>query len=297
MTDYVGITFLLGSDTIFENVAPIETTAGTYSRTNTVNITADTIQLRIRGYQRPGDNNPNGATYIQSVTVEGTGANPFGGSSAFVTTVRTTNHGATFGSPVTAGDASSNSVGFDTQRIGDLVFAGVISKIVQATNGGTYSDTTNGGTTGTFARLLRSYGQSGTKLIIGTPTAISGETLWKLDSTQTAITPTNAGIDGLVVSPNCVDMWITSDSAIVGIFNFSGTYRLGRSTNGGSSWSFTTSNITTDSTYLRVRQSNTARKQVYIIQADATVYSNDGGATTQLKSSPSDSLIGIEVKS
>jgi len=92
-------------------------------------------------------------------------------------------------------------------------------------------------------------------------------------------------------------MWITSDSAIVGIFNFSGTYRLGRSTNGGSSWSFTTSNITTDSTYLRVRQSNTARKQVYIIQADATVYSNDGGATTQLKSSPSDSLIGIEVKS
>lgn len=111
------------------------------------------------------------------------------------------------------------------------------------------------------------------------------------------ITPNDGLNDGLVVSPNCLDIWITSDNAIVGLFDFGGTVKLARSTNGGSTWSFVTTNITSGSTYLRVRQSDTQRKQVYSIQADKTLYSSDGGATVQVKSSPSASLLGIEVKS
>jgi hypothetical protein len=225
----------------------------------------------------------------QAVTITVTNGN--------ISTSYSTDGGATFASAVSAGATPSGDGGIDTQRIGNLVFAGIDAKIRQATDGGTYSDTTNGATTGTFAKLIRTYGQLGTKLIFGTASAISGDTLWKIDGGLTAITPNDGSTDGLVVSDNCLDMWITSDSVIVGVFNFGGTYKLARSSDGGNSWSFVTTNIDSGSRYLRVRQSDTQRKQVYILNTDDTLYSSDGGATTQVKTAPSSSLTGIEVKS
>lgn len=227
--------------------------------------------------------------YLISLT---TGSGTSGTSTRY-----STDNGATFASEVSAGVPPAGDNGFDTQRIGDLVFVGVDTKTVQATNGGAYSDTTNGGTAGTYPKLIRTYGQSGTKLILGSAVAIASDTLWKINAGITAITPNDGVNDGIAVSPNCLDMWITSDDVIIGLFSFGGTVKLARSTNGGSSWSFVTTNITSASTYLRVRQSDTLRRQVYSVQADRTLYSNDGGATMQVKSSPSASLLGIEVKS
>lgn len=221
-----------------------------------------------------------------------------GSGASGATTRYSTNGGSSFSAPVIVGTQPSGLGGIDTQRIGNLVFAGADALIREATNGGAYSDTTNGATTGTFAKLIRTFGQSGTKLIFGTASAISGDTLWKIDGGLTAITPNDGVNNGLVVSDNCLDMWITSDSIILGVFNFGGTYKLGRSTDGGNTWSFATTNIDSGSRYLRVRQSDTQRKQVYLLNTDDTVYSSDGGITTQqVKTAPSSSLIGIEVKS
>lgn len=211
--------------------------------------------------------------------------------------LRSTDHGASFASPVDAGTPPSGLGGIDTQRIGNLVFVGTNAKIRQATDGGAFSDTTGGATTGTYARLIRTYGTSGTKLVFGTNAPISGDTLWKIDGGVTAITPNDGSHNGLVVSNNCLDMWVTSDSQIIGVFNFGGTYKLARSSNGGTSWSFVTTNINSGSRYLRVRQSDTLRKQVYLLNADDCLYSNDGGVTTQIKEAPSALLTGIEVKS
>lgn len=280
-----------GFTTVGLGVAPVSS-----SYTANINLTRDVIVFQINGSRANAPTNPDGNSIISKIIIRGTGVNPFGGTSTY-NTVYSTDNGATFGAPVAIGDSPSAIGGIDTQRIGNLVFVGDDEKIRQATNGGAYSDTTNGGTTGTYAQMIRTYGQTGTKLIFGTASAISGDTLWRLDGGATAITPNDGVNDGLVVSANCLDMWITSDNDIVGVFNFGGTYRLGKSSDAGNSWSFVTTNITSDSKYIRVRQSDTLRKQVYSIRADATIYSNDGGATTQLKSTPSPSLIGIEVKS
>jgi photosystem II stability/assembly factor-like uncharacterized protein len=92
-------------------------------------------------------------------------------------------------------------------------------------------------------------------------------------------------------------MWITNDTQIVGVFNFGGTLKLGRSADGGNTWAFVASNITADTDYIRVRQSDQQRKQVYSKQSQACLYSNDGGATVLVKTAPGASLLGIEVKS
>lgn len=265
------------------------------SYTAVVNLTRDYYFWQINGARVASPTNPNANAIISKVVFRGTGANPFGGASAY-NTRRSTDNGATFASAVSIGTSPASDAGFDTQRIGALVFAGADGKVRQATDGGTYSDTTNGATTGSYPRLIRSYGQAGTNLIIGSASSVSGETLWRVSGGSTAITPNDGVNDGLVVSANCLDMWITSNTNIVGIFNFGGVFKLGYSSDAGNSWTFVTSGITADSIYLRVKQDDTQRKQVYTIQASQTVYSSDGGATLQLKSSPSASLLGIEVK-
>lgn len=228
-----------------------------------------------------------GAGQITAVEIEGNLAN----------VRRSTDNGATFTNPQEVGTTIGTDSGFDTQRIGNLVFASQDGKVRQATDGGAFADTTDGGTAGTYPLLVRSYGQSGTNLIIGSAAAVSGETLWRVSGGSTAITPNDGANDGLAVSPQCVDMWITSNNNIIGIFSFAGVYKLGRSSDGGASWTFTTTNITTSSKHLRVRQSDTQRKQVYAIQAGLGLYSNNGGSSVMTKTAPSANLIGIEVKS
>jgi hypothetical protein len=280
-----------GTTTIPLGTSPI---IGSYLAT--INLTRDNFTFQVNGARRLSPSNPNGNAIISKVIFRGTGTNPFGGASLGINVIRSTDNGATFSAPVLAGVNTPASHGFDTQRVGDLIFVGVDTKTVQATNGGVFSDTTNGGTAGTYPKLLRSYGQSGTKLILGSAMAIASDTLWKIDAGITAITPNDGVNDGLCVSPNCVDMWITSDSNIIGLFSFGGVVKLAYSNNGGLAWSFVTTNITSGSTYLRVRQGDTLRKQVYSIQAGKVLYSSDGGATMQVKTAPSGSLLGIEVK-
>jgi hypothetical protein len=251
----------------------------TLTWTNPSNITYN--YLRVYGYH----------TNFEFVSLEiGTG-----GSSAG--TRYSDDAGVSFDPVVGAGTAPSGDGGMDVQRIGGTVFVGLDGLIRQATNGGAYSNTTNGTTTGTFAKMIRTYGQSGTKLVFGTATPISGDTLWKIDGGLTAITPNDGSADGLVPSHNCFDMWITSDTTMIGVFNFGGTYKLARSTNGGASWSFVSSLIDSGSLACRVRQSDTQRKQVYLFNSSDCLYSDDGGATLKIKTAPAASLIGIEVKS
>jgi hypothetical protein len=64
--------------TTIRTVTPAGTSAGILTTNQNVgNTTMDGCRIDITGYQRAGNNNPNGATFIRKVTIKGTGDNPF----------------------------------------------------------------------------------------------------------------------------------------------------------------------------------------------------------------------------
>lgn len=69
------------SGTTYPNVfviAPSGTIAGDYAKSQSIaNISMDGCRIQVTGYQRAGNNNPNGATFISKVTIYGNGDNPF----------------------------------------------------------------------------------------------------------------------------------------------------------------------------------------------------------------------------
>jgi len=59
-------------------VMPAQTVQGTYTKfSNIGNVTMTGLRVQVSGYQKAGDNNPNGAQYVESITLRGTGTNPF----------------------------------------------------------------------------------------------------------------------------------------------------------------------------------------------------------------------------
>jgi hypothetical protein len=58
--------------------APAGTIAGDFTKSQAVaNISMDGCRIQVTGYQRAGNNNPNGATFIRKITIYGNGDNPF----------------------------------------------------------------------------------------------------------------------------------------------------------------------------------------------------------------------------
>lgn len=59
-------------------ITPAGVSAGTFTNNSNIgNVLMNGCRLQVTGYQRAGNNNPNGATFIRRVTIKGTGDNPF----------------------------------------------------------------------------------------------------------------------------------------------------------------------------------------------------------------------------
>lgn len=204
-----------------------------------------------------------------------------------------TDNGATFASAVAAGDAAAAAAGFHARMGSDTVLAAIDEKVREATAGGSYSDATGGGTTGSYARCIFDYtfGSVTAKFLIAPAAAVGGETLFKVEAgVATAITPNDGVNDGVAVSTNCLCVAPDDPDTLFALMNFGGTVKLARSANAGASWAFTTVNAA--SVYVCCRNA----QQVYVCGGSSIQYSEDGGANFVTKVSPGASLTLIEVR-
>jgi hypothetical protein len=187
------------------------------------------------------------------------------------------NNGATFADPVTVSASSVSDAGFDIDRGGSLVFAGVIGKVRVSTSDTTFGDATGGDTSGSYARAILASG--GADFYMASATAISGETLWTVEGgVKNAITPNDGSNDGLVVGGNGL---AAGDDSLFMLGTFGGSVKLARSTNGGTAWDFTTG---LDAAAKAVRAKNA--DQVYVANNGSIAYSEDGGETFIQKVAP-----------
>lgn len=167
-------------------------------------------------------------------------------------TALSVNFGATFAAPVTAGTGVDG--GIDTEKIGDPVLIGSVGQVLIATtSGGAYSDygdpLPDGALpTAIFVSRLE-FGSTTVQnietidpqFLLGSSTATDDdETLWKVETGGTdfiSITPTSGGDPGTIPDHTCIDIPWRSGKIILGIFDFGGTRKLGRSLDSGGSWS------------------------------------------------------------
>ncbi|MCL4254944.1 MAG: hypothetical protein KJ043_14365 [Anaerolineae bacterium] len=274
----------------------IPNSSHTSSRVVNVNTTRDYFLFQLNGARRANPNNPNGNAIISKIIFRGTGFNPFGGVSAYHSRY-TGNHGASWADGVAIASAPPATGGFDTQVVGNLVFVSADAKIQQTNSGGAYSDSSGGGTAGTYARCIVAYGESGTKFIMATPVSVSGESVWKVvGGSPTAITPNDGASDGLAVSPNCIAMADSIETHIIAVLSFGGVRKLAYSVNGGSTWSFNTQ-VSNNAHYIRMIRIGTL---YYVAVCDGGtlwwgVWDGVGSLTLYAKTAPQ-SLKGFEFR-
>ena len=207
-------------------------------------------------------------------------------------TVYSDDNGATFDASVFVGDTPGGDGGFSARISADTVLAAADEKVTIADAGGAYGDATGGGTPGSYPLCIWSYGETGANFLLASAAAVSGETLWKVESgVATAITPNDGSNDGLAVSPGCVCTAPENDGVIFAVLLFGSTRKLARSTNGGTSWSFTTG-LSSAANWVRAENAN----QVYIADGQTLWYSENSGATLVGKVAPGASLLFVEVR-
>lgn len=248
-----------------------------------------------------------GAALITSCTVDGVGANPFGGSGNS-TSVHSTDFAATFGTARTVGTAAGAFGGFDTVKaVGSTVLAGANLQTKGATSGGVFSNYGMAMPASAQPQALwiprYAFGStsvsntSGTlDFLVSSGTLSANAALWKNENgTMTDITPLQGGVGGVAVSAGHVAMPWKSGSRIAGVFSYPTGMRLKVSTTTGSSWTDRGA-LSDDALYIRYRNSDTTMNQLYIANGTNILVSADHGATLLTRIAPNGSITrGIEV--
>lgn len=256
----------------------------------TGSVTATKVDVTLVPANRLSSSAPfvNGTAVLTSVTITGIGINPFtGGSADSAVTRYSTDRGATFATAVEVGTAVVDG-GSSTLRTGDTIFAAANEEIATADAGGAYTGDET--TTGTHAACIWGYGKGSNRYLYAPAAAIGGETLFKVDGSALAISPSDGSNKGIAISANCICTAPENDGVIFFLGSFGGVTKLARSTNGGSSWNITTG--MSGATYVRAKNAN----QVYIAADGNVLYSEDGGVTFVAKDAPGGSLLWIEVR-
>lgn len=189
--------------------------------------------------------------------------------------------GVTFSDAVEIGDPASSATGFDTQRTGVVTLGGADGKVrIASTAGGAYSDYTTYPTdaipTAIFIPRYKladaSNNGSGedepdyiTASEVGDTAA--GHSLWKVTSGGGSVTQIDAtsGALGLAIGPNCLHMpWYPNAYRdILAILSFSGTRKLARSLDAGSTWAFSSA-LSSSAAFITTRRSDAYRRQAFI---------------------------------
>jgi hypothetical protein len=272
------------------DVENIANTSGTWVQTKTLNATSDALEFRMVKIGWPGT----AQLTLTRITASGAGVNPFTGKtggeeSDHALTAYSTNRGAAFVDAVIVGDVLTDG-GSSALRTGDVMLASADAIVRVAGAGGEYDDQDGGETAGSYPLCIWAYGKGTQAYFYASAAAVGGETLWKVDGGKTPVTPNDGSHDGLPVSANCICTAPENDNVIFALMNFGGTVKLARSTDGGSTWAFTTG--MTNANYVRAKNS----QQVYIAAGANVLYSEDGGVTFVAKDAPGGSLLWIEVR-
>lgn len=251
------------------------------------NTTIDEIRIRIRS---SFDNvspppSPTGSVFISRVEICGTGASPFGGTSAAAR--RSTDGGASWGAAQTVGDAVQNATGFDTQKIGTLMLGVGNNRVRQSTSNGAYSDEANGEPTAGQVRAVYFYGKSAVSYIFGQDTlGGDNDSVFKVTGgARTNITPYDGSNYGIVVAGEPIAVSNSNHNLIYLLCSFGSVKKLCKSTNGGTSWAIITG-FSTDAYGVDINPYNNA--QVIVSDNDTIWYSPDNGVTFYPKQSPGD---------
>lgn len=270
------------SESVFQDIGGGETGDYTLSAAAAVSQPVS-IHAQISNNTVPGTN------VIKSVTLSGTGVNPFTGAGGGGSSVATsTDYGSTWGLQTLASTSGSQAA-FCLSRFGTVALAAEDGALKKATTfGGAFGSVTGGTTTGTYplaARVpwyrIRSTSGGATNnstspdYYLSSAAAVSTESLWKIVSgVKSAITPSVSGTKALGASTNGIGTYGANRVCFIG--DVSGTRYIFRSTNAGSTW-----------TRVAVSGANSVRAQrfspsglVWIAGTATDIrYSTDGGTS------------------
>lgn len=229
-------------------------------------------------------------------------------------TAYSTDHGATFATPVSVGTPPAGGGSIDTIKIGVPVITGADGQVRIATSaGGAYSDYGSATPTGVqpTALVLPRYqfgSTSSGNVTTTTPQYLIGsgvlgssnKAVLKVTAsgvTFTDITPSNGGDYGLVINHRSLAMPWWSGSRIAGVLMFGSSPRLVVSTNAGGAWT-DRGILDDDAVMVTYRKGDRTMTQLFLTNG-GPAYSPDHGATIVTKSYPADSatepIIGIAV--
>lgn len=216
-------------------------------------------------------------------------------------------NGLSFGSAVSVGTTPGSVGGFDVNKIGNTSIATQDQKTRSATTlGGSYSDTSGGGTTGAepltiyiprykWGGLITNANLSAPDFALGASALVGGEAFWKVSGgVQTAMTPSHSGTAGLAFSPDGICMTYLNGKIVAYLAKVIGTAYL-FTTSSGTAW--TDRGSLAGALSVRIRKSDlTATPALFIAGGSVLKYSPNLGATLQDRTKPiASGLLGIEV--
>ncbi len=247
---------------------------------------------------------------LTSVTICGTGANPFGGSGG-ASTVFSDDFAATFATPESVGTSSGSWGGMDTSKIGTQVLTSADGQTMKAATGGAYASYGTAHSQGAYfvPRYIFTSSTTGNtgstpEYLLFAPALDTGASMWRVTAggnTFTDVTPIRSTVEGLAVGHRCAAMWWRSGSKIVAVAEFAGaTRRLCCSDDSGATFTFS-GTLHSEAVAVTTRKSDTAVKQVFVANGPELSICFDAWAATPLLSDRnlglSDSLLFVEVYS
>lgn len=239
---------------------------------------------------------------VESVTLNGTGTNPFDPSANNAAVAFSGDGGETFAPAVSVGASPGLTGGFDMVRVGAASFAGMDNEVKAASSlGGAYASTTGGGTGSTQPVLIlvpwfdwasdtaTNY-DAPYNWLLGADGLDSSHCLWTVTGggTKTGITPSGATA---MVGPDCATTWKGKKMAVIA--SVSGTRKLFTTTNAGSAWTDRGA-VNAASSYIRVRRLSSTGSQLYFNSAGNVGYSGNFGASITYKAVPTGTVLGVE---
>lgn len=276
-------------------------TQGPQANTNNRDVTA--IELVLRAHQAAGPDCGTAAATISSVTINGTGLNPWGGSGNAAVRY-SSSYGSTFGSAVVVG-TSPGVGGFDIIQVGSTMLAASDKqvKISTSLSSPSFSNAPGGALTSAQPLLIKvprrnwsngdNINTSTPDWLLGTDSLDSSACLWKVTGAgvKTNITPSGATA---MVGNECAAVWWQNSNYIAVLASVSGVTHLFTTTNGGTSWS--DRGAFAGATTVKMRAGPGSQLQLFLDGDTVLKFSKTGGASTASRTKPiSSGLMGLEV--
>lgn len=209
-------------------------------------------------------------------------------------TVYSTDYGATWASPVDAGDGG-NLGGADTSKAGSQILLSASGQTYKATSGGAYASyggAENEGAVWVPRKTFSGGSNDGSnpEYLLFALSPNGAESMWKVTAsgvTFTDITKTIGGDPGLSSGMNCLATPWPTAARIAALLLFGSQLKLITSSTIGVTWT-DRANLDGTTGYIRFRKGDTQYSQLYFIADGIPYYSKDIGLTHAARTFPDD---------